>query len=86
MSPGMHIYAHPINCQTRFGPHIIHGVGRTMEQEGRERTNKHLSKSIGLTQRETHGNRKLDIALVVEDFSHTKITGLVEWTAGIFII
>ncbi|KAJ3067748.1 hypothetical protein HDU98_009045 [Podochytrium sp. JEL0797] len=81
--PAMHVYAHGIDCQCRYGPHVILGLGWSINGEGHERFNAWLSKSIGLTVSETHENRHLDIALVVEDYNITKLKGLVQWTKGV---
>ncbi|KAJ3007004.1 UNVERIFIED_CONTAM: hypothetical protein HDU68_003750 [Siphonaria sp. JEL0065] len=56
------------------------GLGLAMDGEGHERFNSWLSRSIGLTQRETTENRQMDIVIVTEDYNRMKIRGLVGWT------
>ncbi|KAI9340464.1 hypothetical protein BDR26DRAFT_861131 [Obelidium mucronatum] len=80
--PGMHVYAHGKNCQCLFGPRIIMGLGLTLEGEGHERFNSVLSRSVGLTQRETKENREMDIVLVVMHHNQGKIKSFATWTAG----
>jgi hypothetical protein len=48
------------------------GTGTLLDGEGHERTNSRLSRSIGLTRRETTGNREQDIALVMEENNRVK--------------
>ncbi|KAJ3057888.1 hypothetical protein HDU98_005961 [Podochytrium sp. JEL0797] len=67
----------------RFSPDLILGGGTSINGEGHERFNAWLSKSIGLTVSETHENRHLDIALVLEDYNIMKLKGLVPWTEGV---
>ncbi|KAJ3397403.1 hypothetical protein HDU80_009564 [Chytriomyces hyalinus] len=74
------IYAHGRDCQCRYGPHVIMGLGLTMNGEGHERANARLSRSIGLTTHQTLENRQLDIALVVEDYNRGKRKSFVGWT------
>ncbi|KAI9341219.1 hypothetical protein BDR26DRAFT_918544 [Obelidium mucronatum] len=80
--PGMHVYAHGKDCQCLFGPRVIMGLGLSMDGEGHEQVNATLSRSIGLTQRETTENREMDIVLVVSHHNQGKIRTFAAWTAG----
>ncbi|KAJ3081241.1 hypothetical protein HDU99_006222 [Rhizoclosmatium hyalinum] len=78
--PALHVYAHGVGCQCRFGPHTVMGLGFSLNGEGVERSNSRLSKSIALTIREMIENRQLDISLVFEDYNFCKVRSLVHWT------
>ncbi|ORY30102.1 hypothetical protein BCR33DRAFT_569312 [Rhizoclosmatium globosum] len=78
--PAMHVYAHGKDCQSLFSPRFLMGLGLTMDGEGHERVNSWLARMIGLTQRETHENRRLDIVLFLEFYNWSKVRKLVAWT------
>ncbi|ORY53443.1 hypothetical protein BCR33DRAFT_844770 [Rhizoclosmatium globosum] len=78
--PAMHVYAHGKDCQCLFSPRFLMGLGLTMDGEGHERVNSWLSRMIGLTQRETWENRRMDIVLFLEWYNQMKIRRLVDWT------
>ncbi|ORY45950.1 hypothetical protein BCR33DRAFT_849593 [Rhizoclosmatium globosum] len=78
--PAMHVYAHGKDCQSLFSPRFLMGLGLTMDGEGHERVNSWLSRIIGLTQRETFENRRMDIVLFLEFFNWSKIRRMVSWT------
>ncbi|KAJ3244417.1 hypothetical protein HDU77_009913 [Chytriomyces hyalinus] len=71
--PSMHAQAHSKECQIKFSPRILAGLGTKLDGEGVERENSRLAKSIGLTVGETEGNRELDISLIVEGYNSTKL-------------
>ncbi|KAI8828337.1 hypothetical protein BJ741DRAFT_653659 [Chytriomyces cf. hyalinus JEL632] len=71
--PVMHAQAHSKECQIKFSPRIIAGLGTKLDGEGVERENSRLAKSIGLTVGETEGNRELDISLIAEDYNRSKL-------------
>ncbi|KAJ3238993.1 hypothetical protein HDU78_003093 [Chytriomyces hyalinus] len=71
--PAMHAQAHSKECQVKFSPRIIAGLGTKLDGEGVERENSRLAKSIGLTVGETEGNRELDISLIAEDYNCSKL-------------
>ncbi|KAJ3241143.1 hypothetical protein HDU77_011048, partial [Chytriomyces hyalinus] len=71
--PVMHAQAHSKECQVKFSPRIIAGLGTKLDGEGVERENSRLAKSIGLTVGETEGNRELDISLIAEDYNCSKL-------------
>ncbi|KAJ3230490.1 hypothetical protein HDU78_008290 [Chytriomyces hyalinus] len=71
--PVMHAQAHSKECQVKFSPQIIAGLGTKLDGEGVERENARLAKSIGLTVGETEGNRELDISLIAEDYNCSKL-------------
>ncbi|ORY45336.1 hypothetical protein BCR33DRAFT_765724 [Rhizoclosmatium globosum] len=78
--PAMHVYAHGKDCLSLFSPRFLMGLGLTMDGEGHERVNSWLSRIIGLTQRETFENRRMDIVLFLEFYNWSKIRRLVSWT------
>ncbi|TPX51652.1 hypothetical protein CcCBS67573_g10007 [Chytriomyces confervae] len=71
--PSMHAQAHSKECQIKFSPRILAGLGTKLDGEGVERENARLAKSIGLMVGETEGNRELDISLIVEDYNSGKV-------------
>ncbi|TPX72451.1 hypothetical protein CcCBS67573_g05873 [Chytriomyces confervae] len=71
--PVMHAQAHSKECQVKYSPRIIAGLGTILDGEGVEQENSRLAKSIGLTVGETEGNRELDISLIAEDYNCSKL-------------
>ncbi|KAJ3315216.1 hypothetical protein HDU76_002245 [Blyttiomyces sp. JEL0837] len=67
--PLMHAYVHGYGCQCRFSQRHFLGLG-LIAGEGHEQTLSDLSRrNIGSTQRETVGNRRLDVTSLFEAHS-----------------
>ncbi|KAJ3076172.1 hypothetical protein HDU98_005330 [Podochytrium sp. JEL0797] len=87
--PALHCYAHGKGCRCRFSSYELMGTGTKMDGEVHERTNSALSRSIGLSQKETLGNRLLALALRMDDIARGKLRTFAAWTCqvltGVFV-